>query len=158
MGKRTDAEHSQRAVERALRSDKAIALKLAGKSYRAIGAELGCSHTTAEELVDEGLKAIRAENVQAFREVQLERLEMLWAGITSPATYDANGRPVSGGALEGVHAAVPAAVKVLERASRLKGADAPTKVSATVERKALKDMSDEELFALKVELEAKVTP
>lgn len=156
MGKRTDPARAQQVVERALRSDRAVALKLAGRSYRAIAAELGCCHRTAEQLVDEGLKAIRAENVQTLRKVQLERLEMLWAGITAPAVYDDKGRLISGGAVEGEPAAISAAVKVLERMARIGGTDAPTKLDAKVTGKRLQDMTDEEVFALKRELQGKV--
>ncbi len=61
--------------ERVLDGNKALDMRLAGKTVRQISAELGCSVGKAHSLVQDTLASIPAENVKAIREVEGGRLD-----------------------------------------------------------------------------------
>jgi hypothetical protein len=104
------------ARERAsARRAEALALRLAGKSYRAIGAELGVSECQAHRDIAKTLADLAAKEqhlTKEMRQLDLARIDKGIAGLT--AAYE-RGEP----------AAVSAMVKLLERRARLLGLDAP---------------------------------
>ncbi len=61
--------------ERVLDGNKALDLRLAGKSLRQIAVELDCSVGKAHSLIQDTLASIPAENVKAIREVEGGRLD-----------------------------------------------------------------------------------
>ena len=102
----------------AIRREKALALRVQGKSFRQIGAELGVSGKTACEYVHKVLADLAAKeqgNARIARQIDLERINKGIQGLT-PA-YEA-----------GDPKAVMAMCRLLERRSRLLGLDAPSRV------------------------------
>jgi hypothetical protein len=99
----------------------ALGLRKAGLSYAAIGKEIGVCRQRAYQLVVEAMDAMRAEcaeEAEAVRVIELERLDALWVG-----NYPA--------AVSGDSSAINSALKIMERRARLLGLDAPTKVAPT---------------------------
>src|SRR5262245_42781916 len=95
------------------RQVKALALRKAGASYRAIGDAPGVSGKTAFEDVHAGLAALAAEQraeAQELRALEAARLDDLQTAVWSRAR---------GGDLE----AVKTALRILERRARLLGLD-----------------------------------
>jgi hypothetical protein len=120
----------------AARRAEAFRLRSAGKSYRAIAAELGCSTRTAYTAVVRELEKVRAELAESaghYLQLEMARLDSLLNAVWPEATA-------------GNLKAVNAAVKVIERQCRLLGLDAPTKTETKVSATAdLAGMSDEQL-------------
>ena len=98
------------ASERDARRLRALDVRLAGKSYRQVGQELGCSHVAAGRYVHTALERVEAEGVPRLRQLEGARLDALWHGLWSrrddPVVVD---RPL----------------RIVERRSRLFGLDAP---------------------------------
>ena len=140
-------------VKRAEDINRALGFRRDGKSQRAIAALMGCSLGRVQDLLEEGLKAIPAENAEAVRKLELERLDQMLEGLARDAEYDDKGRLLRGGMCDGEPAAVSAAVKVMDRRAKLLGLDAPTKVQAEVTEAKL---SDEELSKRILEIEDRV--
>lgn len=130
------------------RQARAAELAADGLTVREIGAEMGCSSSTATELVHGGLDAIRLGPVQRYRDVELRRIERMWRA--NERTRRMLQELVDGGDLDAVGALAKVeatAVKLLERRARLLGTDAPTKLDVRDER-PLEKMTVEELQAL----------
>lgn len=64
-------------AQRALRKAKAFELATDGMSQRAIGKELGCSHTEVGRLLNEGAEDLVAPNRDAYRAMQMEQYSEL---------------------------------------------------------------------------------
>lgn len=125
-------EHKEHKATIEARKHEVFQLRLKGKSFRAIGAELGVSHAQAfadyKDVMDE-LKASTMESAEQQRRIDLERLDALLAGLAERAMSGLEER------------ATEAYLKVLDRRAKLLGLDAPDKheiaeVSATPERAA----------------------
>lgn len=119
-------------VKRAEDIDRALELRRDGRSQRAIAAVMKCSLGRVQDLLAEGLAAIPAENAEAVRSLELERLDQMLEGLARPAQYSDKGKLISGGMCDGEPTAVQAAVKIMDRRAKLLGLDAPTKVHAEV--------------------------
>jgi hypothetical protein len=105
---------TEEATERRL---KALQLRMAGASYRAIGSQLGVSEKTAHQDVQRELKAIAeqsAEEAQAVRTLDLERLDAMTIAIW-------------GQVRAGNLGAIDRALRISERRAKLLGIDAPEK-------------------------------
>lgn len=112
----------------------AIDLRRAGYSYRAIGERLKVSHETARQDVEselERLAKLRDGKVEAERELELERLDMLMKALAPMAQV---GNP----------GAVNSFLKCMERRAKLLGLDAPQKIAPT-------DPNGNEPFKFRVE-------
>jgi hypothetical protein len=101
------------------RAANALELRIAGATYRQIGAQLGVSEKAAYYDVNDELGRLdpvikgQAERLRDLENARLDRLHVaLAAGIKA-------GQP----------AAVMATVRVMERRAKLNGLDAPTKIS-----------------------------
>lgn len=103
------------------RRAKALELRKAGGSYRAIARALGVPLSTAWGDVQAELGALRdlaAKLAEDVRELELRRLDDWTTGLTPKAR-------------KGDHMAVNALVRIQERRARLLGIDAPTKIAPT---------------------------
>lgn len=63
------------------KKSQALALRIAGNSYRKIGAAIGLSHTRAHELVIDALRELRIQNAERtaeLRALENARLDDLW--------------------------------------------------------------------------------
>lgn len=68
-------------VEREKKRGEALALRIAGRSYRVIGRAIGVSHDTAHRYVVDALRELRtltAERVAELRALEAARLDDLW--------------------------------------------------------------------------------
>lgn len=77
----TKQEAHPQDVERERLKSQALALRIAGNSYRAIGRAIGRSHAVAHDLVIEALRELRtltAERVAELRALEAARLDDLW--------------------------------------------------------------------------------
>lgn len=97
-------------------ASEALALRIAGATYRQIGERLKVTHTTAfravqQELAD--LDAVKAKQAERLRDLEVERCERLILGLWSNAS-------------RGDDKSVHACLRVMERKARLLGIDAPT--------------------------------
>lgn len=100
----------------------AFEFRIAGLSYRAIGAKLGVSHETIRQDVESELQRqadANAEKAGIHRELELERLDKYI-------------RVLDHWIESGNIGAVGMAVRVMERRAKMLGLDAPTKVDANV--------------------------
>lgn len=103
------------AVKRAERRAKAIELRKQGKKWDEIGAALGITRQSAQEMVGRVLDNINAytvDQVNELREDQLEKVRTLTAVLWEPALQ----RDVQ---------SLDRVVKLLEREAKLAGLDAP---------------------------------
>jgi orotate phosphoribosyltransferase-like protein len=120
---------------------RAYELKLAGKSFRAIGDELGFSHTWARELVEREIEARKWPIVEKWREVELARLEAMHQALWGLVVKHAQ---------ESDLAAVLAVMDRIERfgarRSKLLGLDAPVQVNATVHEVTQQDLELQQLI------------
>ena len=94
----------------------ALALRIAGATYRQIGERLKVNQSTAfravqAELAD--LDAVKAQHAERLRDLEVERCERLILGLWANAT-------------RGDDKSVHACLRVMERKARLLGIDAPT--------------------------------
>jgi hypothetical protein len=116
-GKRTDATRIA-ARERRI---KALELRKAAVSYRAIGDTLGVSEAQAHRDVQEALAALveqERSSAEELRQLELERLDMAALAIVPQVR-------------KGGLAAVAQWVRLSESRRKLLGLDAPTKVAST---------------------------
>lgn len=102
-------------AERLARAAKAVDLKLAGASYRAIGERLGVSHGQVERDVALVLDRMLAEPVARMRALHLARLERLLLAAWPRATA---------GDLD----AIDTCRRLLDSVAKLLGLDEPAKV------------------------------
>ena len=104
-------KHSQYAAE-------ALALRIAGGTYKQIGERLHIHASNAYRAVQEelaSLDAIKAERAERLRDLEVERCERLVLGLWTNAT-------------RGDDKSVHAVLRVMERKAKLLGIDAPTQV------------------------------
>lgn len=100
---------------------KALELKKAGLSYRAIGERLGKSHTQIKRYISEALDELNGETrelAERYRALQLIRYE----GLLVPLQADI---------ARGNHSAIEKARRILDSINSLMGTNAPTKIAAT---------------------------
>lgn len=150
--------------ERHERILKAVALKLRGKSYRAIASDLGVSVSVAFDDVWHHFSEVdklATEKLEQIRKLELARLDVMLEKLFDIVDREAverlnsKGEPsgetvdVDGTAIK----AITAAAKLMERRAKLLGLDAPTKVQGVPSEKTpTKDLvaavlSDEEVRA-----------
>lgn len=107
-------------VERiAARRVKALELRKAGGSYRAIAASLDCDVTTAWKDVQAELAALKQlsrDEAEDVRAIELQRLDQWMVGLNR-------------GAQQGDPRAVTALVRIAERRAKLLGLDAAARVA-----------------------------
>lgn len=123
------------AIMGAIAEDRCIDLRIAGKTYREIAAELGISAGGAFAAVDRVLTRTRAEadeKADAARQIDLERVDRLigalWERATDPAmvTVDVPADNEAGvRAYDGQDKAADRLLKALERRAKLLGLDVP---------------------------------
>jgi DNA-binding CsgD family transcriptional regulator len=107
-----DAATRERAV-------KALELRIAGGTYRQIGAQLGVSEKTAYYDVQTELgrlDAVAKQRAERLRDLEARRLDMLTVALAA-------------GIRMGDPRAIGAAVRIMERRARLFGLDAPVKIA-----------------------------
>ncbi|RQW82029.1 MAG: hypothetical protein EHM79_19080 [Geobacter sp.] len=100
---------------------KAYQMRIAGMPYRRIGDQLGVSHVTAFNYVQDMLSKLRAESkdlAETYRDMELERLDEAQAAIYANV-------------LKGDLQAIDRFLKIQERRSKYLGLDVATKVEAT---------------------------
>lgn len=123
------------AIELAERKARAIELRRQGMTYRAIGKEMGLSHTAiylyVNELLDT-IESLQIDTVNAYRQIQNELIAI---GIEE--TLEILNTPASS-ELEEMRQtkrlqAIDRMNKLLERQARLNGLDMPTKIEQTGE-------------------------
>lgn len=121
MGGRRPDDGPQVKVERAEKDAEAIRWARAGLTYEQIAQQIGDKDpATAWKRVDRWLKRTVFAEVDPWRRLQLERLEVMWRGI-----YPA----IQRGDLK----AIDRGVRILEREARLLGLDSPTQLAVTNE-------------------------
>lgn len=124
--------------ERHERIVKAVALKLRGKSYRAIAADLGVSVSVAFDDVwhhFSEMDKLATEKLEQVRKIELARLdsmlEKLFDIVDREPTERLNSKGEPSGETTDVDGtavkAITAAAKLMERRAKLLGLDAPTK-------------------------------
>lgn len=94
----------------------AVGLRRQNKSERAIAKEMGISASTVRRLIKRAVDRSVGQPTRDWLKESLEHLDKAIKGLAASGAYD--GDPKAVGAL----------VKALERVSKLKGLDAPTKV------------------------------
>lgn len=114
------ARSTERAVAVRERQDKALALRLTGKSYREVGRAMGMGKSRAQELVVRALAAIPLENAKAVLALELQRLDRMLEGLQR-----------KGGAFSGNPRAVDSVLRIQERRAKYLGLDAPTRTEHT---------------------------
>lgn len=125
---------SQAAPDRVRSSERrklALELRARGLPYREIGEQLGVSMQAAHRLVVTALEALRTETAEAaadLRQLELERLDAMLAGLWEAATTGDTG-------------AVNAVLRLCERRAKLCGLDAPTKHAPTDAEGATLDLA-----------------
>lgn len=97
---------------------KAMDMRLAGASYRQIGAALGINHTTAMQDVSHMLREYMTEPTEEVRKAEMQRLDRLMM-----AHWNA--------AIAGDTKATQMVLNIMDRRARLLGIDAPVKVDIT---------------------------
>lgn len=120
---------------------KAYEGKIAGKSFRAIGEELGCSHVWARELVEREIEARKWPVVEKWREVELARLETMHQALWNLVI-----KAAEAGDLSGILAVMDRIEKFGARRAKLLGLDAPIQVDATVLEVTQQDLEVQELI------------
>lgn len=108
-------------IDAAARRLRAIELRRAGLSYRAIGEQLGCDPSAAYRHVAAELEALRgacAEEAKELRELELDRLDLYLRAIMPKV-------------LAGDTKAVNVALGIGKRRAELTGLDAPVKIEQT---------------------------
>lgn len=116
-GKKQDAI----SINAAERRQRALDLRKAALSYRAIGKALGVSefqaHTDVKTALAE-LKELEHESAEELRSIELERLDAMQAVMQQKA-------------LKGDAGAVDRVLRIMERRAKLLGMDAPVKQEIT---------------------------
>ena len=97
---------------------KALDLRLAGASYRQIGAQLGVSHTQASKDVKAMLREMATEPAAEVRQQELTRLDKLMLAHWPTA-------------IRGDIRATTMVLQIMDRRARLLGLDAPQRIDIT---------------------------
>jgi len=116
-GTKRQREARALATRTATRRQQAVALRMSGATYQAIGDSLGITKKAAWVHVQRGLAEIQGqvrEQAEMFREQELLRLDRMQVGLWTAAT-------------SGNVKAVLAVLRIIERRSRLLGLDAPAR-------------------------------
>jgi transcriptional regulator with XRE-family HTH domain len=74
-------------VETQQKRNKALELRMAGKSQAEIAEELGVSSSSVSRYITHAVAAITRENAEEYLQLELSRLDALWAGIWNDATH-----------------------------------------------------------------------
>ncbi|WP_043654369.1 sigma factor-like helix-turn-helix DNA-binding protein [Nocardia thailandica] len=77
----------EKLVETQERRDRALQMRLAGKSQSEIAAEFGVSSSTVSRYITQAVAAITRENAEEYLALELSRLDAMWAGIWDDATH-----------------------------------------------------------------------
>lgn len=110
-------ETSEQSCAKAASTVTALDLRITGKSYREIAAELGCSVSKAYDDVSAALAKLEAESAEKaaeVRRIELDRIDVMLKGIW-PEAEAGDARKIE------------TALKLMERRAKLLGIDAPTK-------------------------------
>lgn len=108
--------HAKRNEQvRAERRLQAYQLRLAGLSYRRIGAEMHMDHKDVWDLVNEEMESRMAEPRERVRELELDRLDVMLVKVFERLGH-------------GDISAVDRGLRIMERRAKLLGLDAPTVV------------------------------
>jgi hypothetical protein len=140
MGQSKTSATKLRAIRRACR---ALELRLSGKNYVTIAAELGMSVQHAHRLLTKWIGRYTArceELVTQVRAIELERLDRLLEGIWQKATTGDTG-------------AVETALKISQRRSKLAGLDQPIKHQVEQET-VVQIVVKEQIVTTRAEVEA----
>jgi len=119
------------------REQMAFDLRKSGASYAAIGSRLGISPQAAYKCVSRVLKRIVADtkdNVEAVRQIEVERIDRLTMAIWQGAT-------------SGNLGAIDRVLKLSERRAKLLGLDAPQTIDLT-RKDNPRELTDDELAAI----------
>jgi Sigma-70, region 4 len=117
------------------RERQALAMRTAGETFAAIGAQLGISDRMASRIIRRALDRVVREDAKALIDLEAERLDVLWRAVLPRA-------------LAGSARHVEVAVRISERRSRLLGLDAPTATRVEAH------ITTDEVEALDAEIEA----
>ena len=129
-------------IEKQLR---VLELRKAGLTWEAIAAEVGyADHSGAVYAFRAAIKRVLQVPAEEVRSLEMERLDKLWEAVYSKAAL-------------GDIAAITAALKIMERRSRLQGLDAPTKISQEVTTWAGDESIDRAVRELAATLAARAT-
>ena len=113
MGK-PESPRSRRQILAIEREQRAVELRIAGKSFAEIASDLGVTKQAVSKSLDRAIAhSFDSEERQKLRSVQLLRLERLHAAVWPKA-------------LEGESDAISSVLKVMERLAKLCGLDQPT--------------------------------
>lgn len=127
------------------RECRAFELRKQGKSYRAIGKELGVSHAAAAKMVKRVLSELdrlTKEEAAEVRRLETERLDAMLEAVWPKAE-------------KGNQDAIDTVLKLQKRRADLWGLDKPTRtVQVTLTAEQLSAMSEEELDATERRLSA----
>ncbi len=118
MTKFSESEGAPQNVADLDLSEKAIALRCTGATYRAIAKALSVSVSTAHDLVSKAIverREQKAKRTDELVELELERCDQLQRALAKKAN-------------EGNERAVTASLKIMERRAKLLGLDAAQKV------------------------------
>ncbi len=97
---------------------KAMELRVLGKTYQAIGDEMGVAQSRAYQFVKEGLRDTLIEPAEELRKQTYQRLNHLWENLQD-------------GIREGDPQSIAVGARILKQLCELFGIDAPTKVATT---------------------------
>ncbi|TXH44774.1 MAG: helix-turn-helix domain-containing protein [Desulfurellales bacterium] len=120
-------------IDAAARRLRAIELRRAGLSYRAIAEQLGCDPSAAYRHVAAELEALRgacAEEAKELRELELDRLDLYLRAIMPKV-------------LAGDTKAVNVALGIGKRRAELTGLDAPVKIEHAGKMYSIAEVSPE---------------
>jgi hypothetical protein len=134
---------------RTIDAQRAVDLRIAGFSFDAIAEQLGVARETARRAVLETLDTVAYQNATHMRAQEGQRLDVMQRAVWADV-------------LTGDVKAVNAAVRIMERRSRLFGLDAPIEIKASVSddthreslTNRLNDMRQRVLDAESYEIEA----
>jgi len=124
-------------IEQMRLNAEAAQLKVEGKSYREIAAQMGCDVHTAHDRVQKAIAAVPVEAVEELRVVELARLDEMLIEALRQLRMDhvmvSHGKVVPGVVDEGAKmAALDRLLRISESRRRLLGLDLPVKVSHEV--------------------------
>lgn len=148
MGKFSDSEGAPKKVAELDASEKAIALRCSGATFRAIAAALDVSVSTAHDIVTKAIEARReqrAQRVDELVELELERCDQLQRALAKKVS-------------EGNERAINSTLKVMERRAKLLGLDAAPKLELTGPGGGPLTVNGPRLFVPQLEPESENTP
>ncbi len=144
MTKFSESEGAPQNVAELDLSEKAIALRCTGATYRAIAKALSVSVSTAHDLVSKAIverREQKAQRTDELVELELERCDQLQRALAKKAS-------------EGNERAVMATLKIMDRRAKLLGLDAAPKFELTGPGGGPLNVSGPRLFVPKLETES----